>query len=249
MEETVLESAEDKKIYRMYGKPLIDRIVALIGIVVAMPIIIMFVMIVKITSKGPAIYKQERIGIKGKLFTLYKIRSMRLDSEVMTGPIWSLPGDKRITKIGSILRMTHIDELPQLVNVLRGEISLVGPRPERPCIASKINLSLPEFAARLKVKPGLTGLAQVQLDPDVDLESVRKKLEYDLTYIENITLSLDLRIILSTPLYIFGCPPKLIAFALQLPNSSPRESKSVPSRMSTTAINSLERSTSVSTEM
>jgi lipopolysaccharide/colanic/teichoic acid biosynthesis glycosyltransferase len=173
--------------------------------------------LVRLTSRGPAIYSQARLGLNGRLFTIYKIRTMYHDSERLTGPQWSRPGDPRITPIGRILRATHLDELPQLWNVLRGEMSLVGPRPERPEIIASIERMLPAYHERLRVRPGLTGLAQVLLPPDVDLESVRRKLTCDLHYVEQVGPWLDVRIMMATALKILGIPPGLRRRLLGLP--------------------------------
>ena len=144
------------------------------------------------------IYCQIRLGLNGRRFTIYKIRSMYHDCERVTGPRWSMPGDKRVTWIGKLLRATHIDELPQLWNIIRGDMSLVGPRPERPEIVVTLELAIPCYQHRLQVRPGVTGLAQVQLPPDTDLESVRRKVAYDLYYIEHSSLWLDIRLIVAT---------------------------------------------------
>src|SRR5262249_17904057 len=154
-----------------------------IGLVLLAPsaVLILYAMaLVRLTSRGSAIYRQTRLGLNGRPFTIYKIRTMYHDSERLTGPQWSRPGDPRVTPIGRILRATHIDELPQLWNVLRGEMSLVGPRPERPELAAGLERELPSYRDRLAVRPGVTGLAQVQLPPDTDVESVRRKLAYDI---------------------------------------------------------------------
>jgi lipopolysaccharide/colanic/teichoic acid biosynthesis glycosyltransferase len=134
---------------------------------------------------------------------MYKIRSMVVDSE-KHGACWSKPGDPRITRIGRFLRKTHLDELPQLWNVLCGHMSLVGPRPERPEFVPSLEQAIPRYRERLLVRPGLTGLAQVQLPPDTDLDSVRRKLAYDLFYIRHASLSLDVRLIIVTAFYLLG---------------------------------------------
>jgi lipopolysaccharide/colanic/teichoic acid biosynthesis glycosyltransferase len=139
------------------------------------------------------------------VFTIYKIRSMRVDSEARTGPIWTTSSrDPRITPVGRILRATHLDELPQLINVLRGEMALVGPRPERPEFAEALADEIPGYLNRLHVLPGVTGLAQVNLPPDSDLNSVRRKLVLDIKYIVNASLLLDLRIFVATLLPLVG---------------------------------------------
>ena len=134
--------------------------------------------VVKLTSRGPAFYTQIRLGQDGRAYAIYKLRTMTHDCEKLSGPQWSKKGDCRVTAVGRLLRRSHLDELPQLWNVLRGEMSLIGPRPERPEFVPRLERSLPHYRARLHVRPGVTGLAQVQLPPDTDLGSVRRKLAY-----------------------------------------------------------------------
>jgi lipopolysaccharide/colanic/teichoic acid biosynthesis glycosyltransferase len=159
---------------------------------------------IKLTSKGPAIYVQVRLGRFGRPYRLFKIRTMLNDAEALTGARWAVPGDPRITPVGHFLRITHLDELPQLFNVLRGEMSLVGPRPERPEIAPALEAAIPGYRQRLLVKPGVTGLAQVQLPADTDIASVRRKLAYDLYYVRRHGPWLDLRLIATTAFKCFG---------------------------------------------
>ena len=140
----------------------------------------------KLTSPGPAFYTQTRVGQGGRPFTIYKLRTMIHNCESLTGPRWCMPGDPRVTPAGWLLRVTHLDELPQLLNVLRGEMSLVGPRPERPEFLPQLERALPAYRQRLVVRPGVTGLAQVKLPADTDLDSVRRKLAHDLYYIERL---------------------------------------------------------------
>jgi lipopolysaccharide/colanic/teichoic acid biosynthesis glycosyltransferase len=190
---------------------------ALVGL--TWPVILLAMALVRLTSRGDAIYSQVRLGLDGKPFKIYKIRTMYRDCERLTGPRWSTPADPRVTLIGRILRATHIDELPQLWNILRGEMSLVGPRPERPEIIVGLELAIPCYRDRLMVRPGVTGLAQVQLPPDTDMESVRRKVAYDLYYIERSNLWLDVRLVLATALSILKIPASFIKHALQIPGS------------------------------
>jgi lipopolysaccharide/colanic/teichoic acid biosynthesis glycosyltransferase len=139
--------------------------------------------------------------------------------EALTGARWCIGNDPRITRIGWFLRVTHIDELPQLWNVLRGEMSLVGPRPERPEFVSKLEKALPRYEKRLAALPGLTGLAQIQLPPDSDLDSVRRKLRYDIYYVKHASLSLDLRILASTVLHVLKVPFVVSRLLLRLPGA------------------------------
>jgi hypothetical protein len=153
-----------------------------------------------------------RVGLRGKTFWVYKIRTMSQDAEALTGPVWS-PGmaDPRITKFGRFLRKSHLDELPQLFNVLAGDMVLIGPRPERPEFTQFLAQEIPGYVGRLTVKPGITGMAQINLPPDTDLESVRRKLELDLDYICNSNFWIDIRILFCTALKVFGFPGHKLA--------------------------------------
>jgi lipopolysaccharide/colanic/teichoic acid biosynthesis glycosyltransferase len=187
-------------------KAVFDVAAAAVLLVLATPVILLAALLVKLTSRGPAFYTQTRVGRDGRLFTIYKVRTMIHRCESLTGPRWSMPGDPRITFLGHFLRRTHLDELPQLVNVLLGDMSLIGPRPERPEFLPELEAALPCYGERLVMKPGVTGLAQVQLPADTDLDSVREKLAYDLYYIGHVGPWLDLRLLLTTALYAFGVP-------------------------------------------
>jgi lipopolysaccharide/colanic/teichoic acid biosynthesis glycosyltransferase len=187
-------------------KTALDFVAAAVLLVLAAPVIGLAALLVKLTSRGPAFYTQTRVGRNGRLFTIYKIRTMIHKCESLTGPRWSMPGDPRITAVGQFLRVTHLDELPQLINVLRGDMSLIGPRPERPEFVPELERALPRYRERLAVLPGVTGLAQVQLPADTDLGSVRTKLAYDLYYIRHLSPGLDLRLLVCTALYAVGVP-------------------------------------------
>jgi lipopolysaccharide/colanic/teichoic acid biosynthesis glycosyltransferase len=190
---------------------------ALVMLVAAAPIILLAALIVRLTSPGPAFYTQTRLGRHGRAYTIFKLRSMTHNCEKHSGVRWSTAGDPRITAFGRFLRRSHLDELPQLWNVLRGDMSLVGPRPERPEFIPQLEQALPFYRARLSVRPGVTGLAQVQLGPDTDLESVRRKLAYDLHYVQHYGPWLDFRIILATGLHLFGLPFYILGRWLRLP--------------------------------
>jgi lipopolysaccharide/colanic/teichoic acid biosynthesis glycosyltransferase len=164
------------------------------------PVIAACVLVVKLTSAGPGFYCQTRLGLYGRPFTILKIRTMTHNCELASGPQWSSPGDFRVTPIGRFLRDTHLDELPQLWNVIRGDMSLIGPRPERPELTPRLEREVPEYAARWRVRPGITGLAQLYLPPDLDLESVRRKIAYDIYYIKNISPIMDMFITIETAL-------------------------------------------------
>jgi lipopolysaccharide/colanic/teichoic acid biosynthesis glycosyltransferase len=193
--------------------------IALALFILSLPLFAVAALAVKLTSRGPVFYGQTRVGRFGRPFTIYKVRSMVHDCEALTGPRWSLPGDPRITTVGRILRKTHLDELPQLVNVLKGEMALVGPRPERPEFVEELEQQLPTYRDRLLVRPGITGLAQVQLPPDTGLVSVRRKLTYDLYYIRRLHWSLDLRVLLGTAFKAVGVPYRLLRRLSGLPRS------------------------------
>jgi len=185
-------------------KRVFDWLIALFLAVMSAPILLLLAALVKLTSPGPAFYVQSRLGFRGRTFMIIKLRTMRHNCETASGPVWSLPGDERVTRLGRVLRDTHLDELPQLLNVLLGHMSLVGPRPERPEIAAKIEKVLPEFRSRLLVRPGVTGLAQMRLPADTDLEGVRLKLAHDLYYVREISFLLDLRVAFSTAFYFLA---------------------------------------------
>jgi exopolysaccharide biosynthesis polyprenyl glycosylphosphotransferase len=163
-----------------------------------MPVIIVISIAIKLDSKGPAIYSQERVGKKGRLFTMYKFRTMRTDAEAETGPTWAQENDPRVTKVGAWLRKTRIDEIPQFYNVLKGEMSLVGPRPERPYFVSRFKDEIPMYTRRLRVKPGITGWAQVKWKYDSSVDDVKEKTKYDLFYVENMSLRMDFKILINT---------------------------------------------------
>lgn len=180
------------------------------------PLLLAAVVLVRVSSQGPVIYSQTRMGRGRRPFTIFKIRTMHHDCERHTGPKWCTPDDPRIFPVGSLLRRSHLDELPQLWNVLRGEMSLVGPRPERPEFVTQLEKTVPRYADRLRVLPGVTGLAQVNLPPDTDHDSVRRKLVYDLHYVEHSGFWYDVRIVIGTGLYLLGLPRATTARLLGL---------------------------------
>lgn len=195
-----------------------DFVLALLLLVASGPFILLAMLLIKLTSPGPVLYTQTRVGKGGRPFTIYKLRTMRHGAESLTGPCWCELGDKRVTKLGRWLRQTHIDELPQLWNVLKGDMSLVGPRPERPEFVPRLEQAIPHYRARLLIRPGLSGLAQVQLPADTDLESVRLKLAYDLYYVQKAGVGLDFRIKLATALLLAGVPYETIRKAFRFPD-------------------------------
>jgi exopolysaccharide biosynthesis polyprenyl glycosylphosphotransferase len=183
--------------YKVF-KRLIDIFISIAGLALIILIYPIVAIINQFTSPGPVIFMQERVGLKGKVFTLYKFRTMVNDAEKHTGPVWAKADDDRITPVGKILRKTRIDELPQIVNVLKGEMSFIGPRPERLHFVNQLKDQIPMYLRRLQVKPGLTGWAQINVNYDRTIEDVKTKLSYDLYYIDNMSFSLDLSILLKT---------------------------------------------------
>lgn len=208
--------------YRWYPpcKTVVESVLAALLLIPVIPVVLLAALLVKVTSKGPAFYTQTRVGRDGKHFTILKLRTMYHNCEALSGPRWSLPGDPRITPVGWLLRVSHLDELPQLLNVLKGEMSLIGPRPERPEFIPQLECALPAYRQRLNVRPGVTGLAQVLLPPDTDIESVRRKLAHDLWYIRRLDPWVDLRLMICTGLYALAIPFRWTASLVGLPTSS-----------------------------
>ncbi len=207
------------------GKRALDIWFASLLLVLLGPLILICAFLVRATSTGPAIYSQTRSGRGGKPFRIYKLRSMTHNCEKTSGARWAARNDPRVTKIGHILRITHLDELPQLWNVLKGDMSLVGPRPERPEFIMVLEAAIPNYRQRLSVRPGITGLAQVYLPPDTGIDSVKSKLTYDLAYLRQLSLWMDIRLILATPLQALGLPPVLVRWLFWLPAPEQIESE------------------------
>jgi exopolysaccharide biosynthesis polyprenyl glycosylphosphotransferase len=174
-------------------KRAMDMMMSLVGLVVLSPLLGLIALVVKLTSPGPVFYRQERCGLNGESFQMLKFRSMRVDAENQTGAVWARKNDPRRTWLGAFLRATSLDELPQLFNVLRGDMSLVGPRPERPVFIKQFSRTIPNYMARHRVKSGITGWAQVH--GWRGNTSLRKRVQYDLYYITHWTPWLDLRIL------------------------------------------------------
>lgn len=194
----------------------VNTLLAIIALVVLSPVMLLIAVVVKLTSRGPALYTQTRVGLDrrqpgrgadnhrraldlgGKPFIIYKFRTMRLNAERQTGAVWATKGDARITPVGRFLRQYRLDELPQLFNVLKGEMNIVGPRPERPTIFAELTQNITEYRLRQRAKPGITGLAQINHHYDECLDDVRKKVQYDLEYIQRQGLLEDFKIMLKT---------------------------------------------------
>ena len=179
-------------------KRLTDMVLAAVGLCIALPMIALIAALTKLDSYGPVFFRQERVGENGRIFTLSKFRTMVQDAEKETGPVWAQETDPRITRLGKILRRTGLDELPQMFNVLIGDMSFVGPRPERPHFVAELQEEIPYYAQRLVVKPGITGWAQVRYGYGATVEDAIEKLQFDLYYIKNMSFFLDMLIILST---------------------------------------------------
>ncbi len=195
-------SPEPMPLWEMGVKRMLDIVVSLIVLILGLPFIAILALIIKLDSSGPIIYKQTRVGKNGKPFTMYKLRTMYEDAESKTGPMWAQENDPRITRVGYWLRKLRLDEIPQLVNVLKGSMSLVGPRPERPHFVDQFKHQIPLYTRRLLVRPGITGWAQVKWKYDSSLDDVKEKTKYDLFYVENISLTMDLKILIITILTV-----------------------------------------------
>jgi sugar transferase (PEP-CTERM system associated) len=179
-------------------KRAMDVVLSVLALLASAPLCCLIALLIKLDSAGPVFYRQGRVGQGGRVFALIKFRSMHRDAERETGPVWAEDGDPRATRVGRLLRRTRLDELPQFINVLRGEMSLVGPRPERPAFVEYLQSRIPFYMSRYSIKPGITGWAQVQYRYGSTLEDAVEKLEYDLYYIKNQSLFLDLLILLHT---------------------------------------------------
>ena len=189
----------NRKSTYLIAKSMFDWTAALVGLIALAPVMLVIALAVRMTSRGPTIYRQLRVGINNKSFEIYKFRTMRVDAE-KDGARWAARNDPRVTPVGGFLRRTHLDELPQLINVLKGEMSLVGPRPERPIFVSELSKQIEGYPLRLQVKPGITGLAQVCHRYDESIEDVKVKLSYDLRYVRSAGMLMDIKIIWNTVL-------------------------------------------------
>lgn len=202
---------------RSLGKAAFDRLVAWMALVVLSPVLLLLVILVRLTSRGPAVFRQKRVGRNGRIFTLYKLRTMRIDAEANTGAVWAEQHDPRCTSLGRWMRHLHLDELPQLVNVLTGDMSLVGPRPERPEFVVLLAAEIPHYLDRHAVHPGITGLAQILLPPDHEVADVRRKLSVDLHFARHCGFWLDFRLLAFTGLRLLRVPVSLCDRLAPLP--------------------------------
>lgn len=180
-------------------KEVMDLVGGAVAFVVFLPVMLLCAVLIKLSDMdGPVLYSQVRVGLNGRLFTIYKLRTMYVDAEAHGRAMRAGQDDPRVIPVCRWMRRSHVDELPQLFNILRGEMSLVGPRPERPELFEELSRDMPDFERRLEVKPGLTGLAQIKNGYDTDTESVRRKLKFDLEYIESMSLLNEMKILFST---------------------------------------------------
>jgi len=191
----------------------VERGIAVCLMLIASPLFLVIAALVWLSSRGNVFYTQTRLGLHGRTFQILKFRSMKQNAEAKTGAVWCTKGDSRVTVVGKLLRFSHLDELPQLWNIARGEMSFVGPRPERPEIAIKLEKHIPRYWDRLSVFPGVTGLAQINLDADESIDSVKRKFELDIEYVYSASPLLDLQISVVTVLKMAGVPKQ---YATQL---------------------------------
>jgi exopolysaccharide biosynthesis polyprenyl glycosylphosphotransferase len=184
--------------WEKFFKRVMDVVLSLVLLIITLPISIVVFILIRMTSQGPAVYRQKRVGKYNRQFTMYKFRTMYQNAETGTGPVWAKGDDPRITPLGYWLRKLRFDEIPQLLNVLRGDMSLVGPRPERPFFVEQFLNQIPLYHRRLRVRPGITGWAQVKWKYDESFDDVVEKTKYDLFYVENMSLRMDLKILINT---------------------------------------------------
>ncbi len=188
----------DQSFLRAFGKRTFDLLVSVLIFIVALPVMLITALLIYIEDRAPIFYKQERVGKDGHSFMVLKFRSMRNDAETITGPQWASTDDPRTTKVGRVIRKLRIDELPQILNVLKGEMSFVGPRPERPYFVEQLCEEIPYYNMRHSIKPGITGMAQVRYQYGASVEDSIQKLQYDLYYVKNNSLFLDILILIDT---------------------------------------------------
>jgi exopolysaccharide biosynthesis polyprenyl glycosylphosphotransferase len=186
------------KPWEEFAKRTLDIAVSLLVLVIGSPVWLLVAAAVRVDSSGASLYRQVRVGRNGVQFKIFKFRSMRSDAEKRSGPVWANKNDPRVTRFGRFMRKSHLDEIPQFINVLRGDMSLVGPRPERPHFVEQLSKQIPLYKHRLRVRPGITGWAQVKHKYDESVDDVKAKVKYDLYYIENISWRFDLKILVNT---------------------------------------------------
>jgi lipopolysaccharide/colanic/teichoic acid biosynthesis glycosyltransferase len=200
-----------------------DVLLSILGLAIFLPLLLVLALLIKLDSPGPVLYRQRRVGRHGRIFQVIKLRSMPPEAERQTGAVWAKRNDPRATRVGKWLRQLHLDEIPQLINILKGEMSLVGPRPERPELVRQLSRSLLLYPLRLNLMPGLTGWAQINRPADSSQDDVARKLDYDLYYLKNRNLILDLRIILRTlDIVLFGVKEARSAEIVSIPPAASR---------------------------
>ncbi|MBC8234525.1 sugar transferase [bacterium] len=195
-----VENSPHFKISTTYltAKRCLDLFAAIIGLILFLPLFLVVAILIKLDSKGPVFFSQERVGKKGRIFRIHKFRTMVQEAERKTGPVWAKKDDPRLTLVGRVLRKSKIDELPQLFNVIKGDMSLVGPRPERPCFVKRFAEIMPGYNRRHDVIPGITGLAQLRNGYDSTPNHLYRKLRYDVTYIKKMGMAIDFRLLAET---------------------------------------------------
>ncbi len=196
------ESIESKAARYFTIKPIVDRAITVASLIIALPLMACVGLLVLIVDGRPVFYRQTRVGQAGRQFRIWKFRTMVNDAESQTGAVWSCNSDPRVTRLGRWLRASHLDELPQLFNVLTGEMNLIGPRPERPEFVSELAREIPNYLERTKVAPGITGLAQIRTGYDRSLYDVRQKVAFDLIYVQSASFVLDIKLLMQTSSYV-----------------------------------------------
>lgn len=209
-------------VHRVQLKRAFDVVFAFAGLLTVLPLLVVIAIAVWAGDRGPVFFAQERIGRYRRPFRIYKFRTMILNAERSTGPTWSWTGDPRVTPVGRILRATHLDEFPQLWNVLRGEMSFVGPRPERAVFVEQLERVIPGYINRLAIRPGITGLSQLRSGYDDSVRSVRRKIRYDLLYVRRGCTLLDTMIIMDTFLLMGGLSGGLMLRKAEIRITKPR---------------------------
>ena len=221
LDSVAVSSVDDPSLANRVSR-VVNFVLAAVALFVALPLLLLIAIAIKLTSRGPVLYTQERVGLNrrtpgvtpgnhrrmrdigGRPFTIYKFRTMRVDAEAHSGAVWATQNDPRVTPVGRFLRQYRLDEIPQLLNVMRGEMNIVGPRPERPTIFAELREHITEYPLRQRAKPGITGLAQIYHHYDRSMDDVRTKVRFDLEYIRRQSLREDLRIMLRTiPVILF----------------------------------------------
>lgn len=194
----IFSSGFEQVRFQLVVKRVYEFATASVALILLLPVIVAVAVAIKLDTRGPVFFKQERVGQNGQIFTIYKFRSMREDAEEGTGPVWAAGEDDRVTRVGRFIRKTRLDEVPQLFNVVLGDMSFVGPRPERPFFVEQLSKEIPYYVKRHAVKPGITGWAQVRYSYGASVEDAKEKLQYDLYYIKNLSLLRDVEVLIDT---------------------------------------------------